>query len=984
MFHYIRSLYFVISALLLLVGVFFYVEAETARPDFTLTTTEELVDADEITKTVSILPRVLPGNPLYFFKNAGQGVRSFFTFNKERRAELELRYASERLAEARTLADRGDVARAAGHLQRYQENLDRVDELAEDLGKKNPDAGKKFTGQVLKAVIDHQKVLGRLERTVSSESVAAVQAVRAHTLERAGSAVGRLDLPTLTALLNDSLTDNGSPFKPLRDLEILKAIEAKAPIEAKPAIQRAEENAIKNLTRKLESLPAEQKKFLADYVEKSGGDEIAYIKIFDTLEATGMTNETLSEVKAAKEKVFIRLEKKAKEAAKESPEKVKELLSPLADGSIEDLRTLKDIEKRVPEIAKPLSEFKNNAVEKLAAELEKKKLAGEVLPSTKPAGSPERKMCPRVFFPVCGEDGITYTNECNAEVSHVKIVYVGQCKEEPKKAAELRKKPEFVTSCTQEKNPVCGVNNITYLNECFAKDARVSIQYEGACKSASLKEKPIKVSSQAKKIEEATITCTKENAPVCGVNNLTYLNSCFAKQSNAAVQYSGICKTGTKKEPPVTSDSVKTVPEKTVTSGISKTETATKIGSVILPKKLFDDSDIALAKKDEIEKKPNPLGVKKKRAVKFNPGEFLSGQTKKSNIALDLFPDKMLNATRREVKEKSATNYVWKGRVDGESKSSVAISVKGSTVNGIIRSLNGDYEIRSEGDDSVSIREIDRAVFTRHSHETPRRSGTVTARVTPPPPAIVATVTDVDVLFAYTTQAYQRYFNTRDAVEGTIESYIEDANNAFENSGILVRLRSAGTPVEVSYTESGESSTDLNRLATANDGFMDNLHALRDQRNADLVVLFERESADDCGRGYVMNRDNWDFFETRTFAVVRFTCLSMHALAHEVGHIFGAAHDRNNSEGLVPYETFGYGFRNTVRRDIMAYSCEQVNCVMWPYFANPRNLFDNDVVLGSATEDVARAINNTREIIAGFRGGSMIPRVNININNFLR
>ena len=44
-------------------------------------------------------PTLLPDSPFYFLKNWGRGIRSFFTIGKVKKAELESRYANERLIE---------------------------------------------------------------------------------------------------------------------------------------------------------------------------------------------------------------------------------------------------------------------------------------------------------------------------------------------------------------------------------------------------------------------------------------------------------------------------------------------------------------------------------------------------------------------------------------------------------------------------------------------------------------------------------------------------------------------------------------------------------------------------------------------------------------------------------------------------------------------------------------------------------------------
>lgn len=42
-------------------------------------------------------------------------------------------------------------------------------------------------------------------------------------------------------------------------------------------------------------------------------------------------------------------------------------------------------------------------------------------------GDPNSCICPEVYAPVCGCDGVTYENDCRAECAGVNLEYVGSC-----------------------------------------------------------------------------------------------------------------------------------------------------------------------------------------------------------------------------------------------------------------------------------------------------------------------------------------------------------------------------------------------------------------------------------------------------------------------------------------------------------------------------------------------------------------------------
>jgi hypothetical protein len=209
----------------------------------------------------------------------------------------------------------------------------------------------------------------------------------------------------------------------------------------------------------------------------------------------------------------------------------------------------------------------------------------------------------------------------------------------------------------------------------------------------------------------------------------------------------------------------------------------------------------------------------------------------------------------------------------------------------------------------------------------------------------------IDVMMLYTNRAASQYMlQPADA----IELAIEQANESFRNSALgNISLRLVHTQL-VDYDEKGaDQFTHLYRMVDRDGAFKD-LRQLRNEKRADLVGLI-LDDPTGCG---LSTRD--------AYFIVHHSCAAITiSIAHEVGHILGARHDRRIDPNNAPF-AYGHGYVTTKWRDIMSYQEGCNGCPRIPFWSNPRVLYKGEPT-GTLTEDNARVILEQAERVSNFR-----------------
>ena len=274
--------------------------------------------------------------------------------------------------------------------------------------------------------------------------------------------------------------------------------------------------------------------------------------------------------------------------------------------------------------------------------------------------------------------------------------------------------------------------------------------------------------------------------------------------------------------------------------------------------------------------------------------------------------------------------YVMSGSVPGQPGSVVLVVHSDSNdrvvaVSGSASTAEGAFRVSTIGGGTYSIEEIDATVpwvdgvlpdepelVDPPLPPSPDASGAAFSMVDPALSADSSGVSEIDVLVLYTAAAAAQAGGEA-SMRAEVERLFGETNAAFRNSGVSARV--GGWARAVSYVESQDVDTDLDRLLLSFEGYLNDVHSVRSDLGADLVhllVAFTPTSSSDGSITCGIANTNLD--PSLAFGVTLFYPGCRYTFTHELGHNLGLRHDRyqhftygSSRSAHVPY---AYGYSN--------------------------------------------------------------------------
>src|SRR5688572_1987452 len=312
-----------------------------------------------------------------------------------------------------------------------------------------------------------------------------------------------------------------------------------------------------------------------------------------------------------------------------------------------------------------------------------------------------------------------------------------------------------------------------------------------------------------------------------------------------------------------------------------------------------------------LDKVESPQAAVRSRTVGINlsvlsgpQGDLGSQSLKDNTIQMNLFEDTVYDVVIDSIEVSASGGTAWNGHIAGLIPSYAYLIYTEGVFAAHVASLEGVYEVQYSSSDMYTVSQLDQSLYP---------DDIVLESILPenPLPAVepdvnTQAITDIDIMVLYTSRAATAVGGLS-AMTARIDLAVQETNQSYINSNVNQRINLVYAG-QVTYDEgtNPDFGITLDRLTGKVDGYMDNVHSLRDSFNADLVSFFI-EGNQYCGIAWLMYSPSISF-ESNGFSVVAQSCATgYYSFAHELGHNMGSRHDTYVDTNNTPYP-YSHGF----------------------------------------------------------------------------
>jgi hypothetical protein len=172
----------------------------------------------------------------------------------------------------------------------------------------------------------------------------------------------------------------------------------------------------------------------------------------------------------------------------------------------------------------------------------------------------------------------------------------------------------------------------------------------------------------------------------------------------------------------------------------------------------------------------------------------------------------------------------------------------------------------------------------------------------------------------------------------------------------------------VEYDETDNARAVRDFLQNGSDGKLDDVHSIRNDKNADIVIMIVENGNGYSGYSFTMETISPDFSEFAFAVVQRTAAISNLSFPHELGHIMGAKHNCSDSEPAIP-GTNNRGYFSGALETIMSGNAVSTRVENW---SNPNVFFPGTTRASGTNTGNCPAFNvqtfqNSVSVVSKFR-----------------